>query len=136
MHSGQAYKDRVQALREGFRQADEARGAMYGDERTFNEKAGETALWAKRAFVDQYAPVRQVLTGEDASYAINRAIYSGSEKELYTTEMFQRVTSRLQDAGLTADDLGEYARLWFKRTVAPGTGNIKSDDTAWAVEYA
>lgn len=108
MHSGQVFKDRVQATREGFAKADEMRGGMYADERTLKEKAGETGLWAKRAFVDQYAPVREVLTGEDASFAINRAIYSGSEKELYVTEMHQRVSQRLQDAGLTPDDLGEY----------------------------
>ena len=108
MHSGQAFKDRVLATREGFQRADEARAAMYGDERTIKEKVGETGRWAKRAFVDQYAPVREVLTNEDASYAINRAIYSGSEKELYVTEMHQRVSQRLQDAGLTPDDLGEY----------------------------
>lgn len=108
MHSGQVMRDRVMATREGFQKADEARASMYGDERTLKQKVGETSRWAKRAFVDQYAPVRQVLTNEDASYAINRAIYSGSEKELYVTEMYQRVTQRLQDAGLTPDDLGEY----------------------------
>jgi len=111
MHSGQIYKDRVQALRDGFRQADEMRGAMYGEKSFWEnpkESLQETGRWAKRAFVDQYAPVRQALTGEDASYAINRAIYSGSEKELYATEMHDRVSQRLQDAGLTPEDLGEY----------------------------
>jgi len=115
IHSGQIYADRVKALRDGFRAADEKRGALYGDDKTFKEGLQETGRWAKRAFVDQYAPVRAVLTGDEAGYKINRAIYSGSEKELYVSEMHDRVTKRLEDAGLTPEDLGEY--LFHQRVI-------------------
>lgn len=115
IHSGEIYRTRVEALRDGFRQADDARGLLYEGEKSLKENLKESKRWATRAFVDQYAPVREVLTGEDASYAINRAIYSGSEKELYVSEMQSRVSQPLAKAGLTPDDLGEY--LFHKRVI-------------------
>jgi hypothetical protein len=39
---------------------------------------------------------------------------------------------------LTVPDIpaGSYARLWIKRTVTAGTGNLATDTTTFSVEYA
>jgi hypothetical protein len=52
--------------------------------------------------------------------AVEEAVYSGAEVELYRKDMNARVLRPLSDAGLSVDDFGEYVQYVFARDAGEG----------------
>ena len=99
--TGDVQKDRVSRIYDMFQRSDEAYRAKY-------DKPLKTMTPIKTAFIDRFAPIYEILTGPGPRFALEKAVYSGSQKEGYLRDMLYRVQTPLEKVGLTADNLGEY----------------------------
>ncbi|MEA4857916.1 hypothetical protein [Solidesulfovibrio sp.] len=106
IRSGEYKTDRVKRLHQMFRKADEAYREKY-------EKKLEYGRPIKAALVNRHAPVFAALTDKRVRFLVEKAVYTGSQREGYLREVFTKVTKVLEKAGLELEDFGEY--LFHKR---------------------
>lgn len=106
--SGRVQERRVRDLREGFRKGDEAYGKKYDTSLRLPERV-------KAALFDEFSPVYDAVSGDRPKRLVERALYTGSMKELYVRRVAHEVLDRLKAAGLNAEDFGEY--LFHRRVV-------------------
>jgi len=119
IRSGEAEKNRVIRLREGFGAKEDEYVRSLVEFKKKNPVAQKDA-WGN-AFIDRsYAILRRVkLTGEsnipdrfNPRYAIEDMLYSGSETEGYLADMYNEVLKPAEDHNINPTDLGEYMFHW------------------------
>ena len=108
MRSGDYKAERVTRLDRMFRAADEAYRVKYEDRL-------EIGRPIKTALVNRHAPVFAALTDPRVRFLVEKAVYTGSQREGYLREVFATVTQALEKANLTIENFGEY--LFHKRVI-------------------
>lgn len=113
--SGTVQKNRVENLRQMFRNGDDAYAESFKDDKNFADGIAREFIDVNWMILKKIKKIgeRNIPAGENPRYKLEKMAYSGSEAELYMTTVFRNVLKPLEKQNLSWDDFGEY--LYHRR---------------------